>query len=457
MVALLIAVFLIGYFFIAVEHSIRVNKTASALITGVLCWIIYILFNQHFISISDLPSAFTDTVKAHGLQFSDSAKLLTYYTAHYQLLNRFAEIGNILFFLLGAMTIVEIIDTYDGFAVITDKLKAVKQVHILWIVGMITFFLSATLDNLTTTIVMISVLRKLIDGRENRLFFTGIVVIAANAGGAWTPIGDVTTTMLWIGGQITAVHIMKVLFLPSLVCLLAPLIYLSVFKMKGNVGRPAFVASEKITVSIDPFHQRLILFMGIGGLILVPVLKATIDLTAFMGMMFSLSILWITSELISRKHNNIEHTTTHITKALKRVDTPSILFFLGILMAVAALQSAGLLSSLAAHLDQWIGNQTIIVLVIGLLSSIIDNVPLVAAGMGMYNLPTDSFFWEFLAYCAGTGGSCLIIGSAAGVAAMGLEKIDFMWYMKKMSILALLGYFAGAIVYILTNSFFMSH
>lgn len=452
MVALLIIVFLIGYFFIAIEHPIKVNKTATALITGTLCWIIYISFNKYFITISNVPAAFIDTIKDQGLHFKNTTELLTHYAAHYQLLHHFAEVSNILFFLLGAMTIVEIIDTYDGFAVITDRIKAVNKVNLLWLVALITFFLSSVLDNLTTTIVLVSVLRKLIKSKKNRLFFVGIVVIAANAGGAWTPIGDVTTTMLWIGGQITAFHIIKVLFLPSLVCLLIPLLYLSIFKMKGNVERPDLDALKKTTVSIDFVHQRLILFMGISGLILVPVLKATIGLTPFMGMMFSLSILWITAELISRKHQDIEHTTTHIVNALKRIDYPSILFFLGILMAVASLQSAGLLNLLANHLNDWIGNQTIIVLIIGLLSSIIDNVPLVAAGMGMYDFPQNDFFWEFLAYCAGTGGSCLIIGSAAGVAAMGLEKIDFIWYMKKMSILALMGYFSGAIVYILIAS-----
>ncbi len=456
MITLLVAVFIIGYIFIAIEHPIKVNKSATALVTGVLCWGIYILFAGDFISITDIPAAFMDTIKEEGIHLSSTSAFLTQYASHYQLLHHFAEVCNILFFLLGAMTIVEIIDTYDGFSVITNRIKAVKKSNLLWLIGLITFFLSSALDNLTTTIVMVSLLRKLIADKKDRLFFAGIIVIAANAGGAWTPIGDVTTTMLWIGGQITATNIMKVLFLPSLICILVPLTYLSFFKMKGSVQRPALETSGKIAVATNPFHQRLILFMGIGGLILVPVLKTMVGLTPFMGVMFSLSIVWITAELISRKHKNTEHTTTHVVNALKRVDTPSILFFLGILMAVAALQSAGLLASLAQHLDAWIGNQSIIVLIIGLLSSIIDNVPLVAAGMGMYHFPTNSFFWEFLAYCAGTGGSCLIIGSAAGVAAMGLEKIDFIWYMKKMSVLALMGYFAGAIVYILTDHFFLA-
>ncbi len=453
MIALLIAIFIIGYFLIAVEHPIKINKSATALITGTLCWIIYILFANHFIDLSDLPAAFLETAKEKGLDLTNSVALIHEYAAHYQLLEHFAEIGNILFFLLGAMTIVELIDTYNGFSIITNRIHALKKSKLLWIIGLTTFFLSAVLDNLTTTIVMISLLRKLVDSKEDKLFFAGIIVIAANAGGAFTPIGDVTTTMLWIGGQITAANIMKTLFLPSLVCLLVPLTYLSLFKMKGNVSRPAVVQGEKTSFAIDYSHQLIILCTGIGGLIAVPILKTVVGLTPFMGMMFSLSIIWIVAELISRKYKDDEHTTTHVVKALKRIDTPSILFFLGILMAVAALQSAGLLGELAIHLKTWIGNQTIIVLIIGLLSSIIDNVPLVAAGMGMYDFPTNHFFWEFLAYCAGTGGSILIIGSAAGVAAMGLEKIDFIWYAKKMSILALMGYFGGALVYILIEHF----
>lgn len=454
MINLLIILFVLGYLLIAIESIIKINKAAIALALGVSCWLIYILFVQDFYQFADLPAAFLDRFTEEKIAMSEPLALLTQFAADYQLLNHFGEIANILFFLLGAMTIVEIIDTYDGFAIITDRIHAVKKVKLLWIISLLTFFLSAVLDNLTTTIVMVTLLDKLIADQKDRLFMAGIIVIAANAGGAWTPIGDVTTTMLWIGGQITAANIMKVLFIPSLICLVLPLTYLTLFKMKGNVERPEVHQRSK-TSTHSVKAQRTMLIMGVCGLILVPILKAAAHLQPFMGMMFSLSILWMTAEIISRKSKGQEYASTHIIKALQRVDTSSILFFLGILMAVAALQSTGILISLANHLENWIGNESLIVMAIGLLSSIVDNVPLVAAGMGMYDYPTDHFFWEFLAYCAGTGGSCLIIGSAAGIAAMGLERIDFIWYMKNLSLLALLGYFGGAGAYILIERILM--
>ncbi len=422
MTALLIIIFVLGYIAIALEHSIKINKAATALITGVLCWSVYILFSPDKQLISE------------------------------ELSHHLGELSGILFFLLGAMTIVELIDAHDGFDIITTRIKQTDKRKLLWIIGFITFFLSAILDNLTTTIVVISLLRKLIKDDKDRLFFAGIVVVAANAGGAWSPIGDVTTTMLWIGGQITASNIIAKLFFPSIICLTVPLVYLS-FKLKGRIERPLLEHnSNKLILSQK--SQYIVFFSGVMVLLFVPVFKTVTHLPPFMGILFGLSILWIITEVLHGNKNEEEKHSLSVVHALRKIDTPSILFFLGILISIAALQSAGILTHLAQWLSTTLGNDNTIVLTIGLLSSIIDNVPLVAASQGMYELtqyPTDHYFWEFLAYSTGTGGSALIIGSAAGVAAMGMEKISFLWYLKKISLLALLGYFAGAITYILQH------
>jgi Na+/H+ antiporter NhaD/arsenite permease-like protein len=372
-----------------------------------------------------------------------------------QLYEHLGQISGILFFLLGAMTIVELIDAHDGFDVITSKIKTKDKRKLLWVVSIVTFFLSAVLDNLTTTIVMVSLLRKLIKDKETRMFFVGMVVIAANAGGAWTPIGDVTTTMLWIGGQITTVNIMIKLILPSLVCLIVPMIFLS-FRIKGKIEAPEVIENMERDKTSN-FEQKLILGLGIGALIFVPVFKTITHLPPFLGMLFGLGILWVVTEIIHKNKNDADKDVYSVVHALRKADVPSVLFFLGILIAISALESTHQLADLAAYMDKTIGNLDIIVISIGLLSAIVDNVPLVAATMGMYDLktfPTDHYFWEFIAYCAGTGGSCLIIGSAAGVAAMGMEKIDFLWYMKKISLLALLGYFAGAFFYMAQHYLF---
>lgn len=422
MTALLIIIFVLGYIAIAIEHTIKINKAATALITGVLCWSVYILFSPDKQLISE------------------------------ELSHHLGELSGILFFLLGAMTIVELIDAHDGFDIITTRIKQTDKRKLLWIIGFITFFLSAILDNLTTTIVVISLLRKLIKDDKDRLFFAGIVVVAANAGGAWSPIGDVTTTMLWIGGQITASNIIAKLFFPSIICLTVPLVYLS-FKLKGRIERPLLEHnSNKLILSQK--SQYIVFFSGVMVLLFVPVFKTVTHLPPFMGILFGLSILWIITEVLHGNKNEEEKHSLSVVHALRKIDTPSILFFLGILISIAALQSAGILTHLAQWLSTTLGNDNTIVLTIGLLSSIIDNVPLVAASQGMYELtqyPTDHYFWEFLAYSTGTGGSALIIGSAAGVAAMGMEKISFLWYLKKISLLALLGYFAGAITYILQH------
>jgi Na+/H+ antiporter NhaD/arsenite permease-like protein len=381
------------------------------------------------------------------------------------LLHHLSEISSILFFLIGAMTIVELVDAHEGFSVITDKIKTTKKVKLMWIICVLSFFFSAALDNLTTSIVMVSLLRKLIEDKKDRWFFAGMVVVAANAGGAWSPIGDVTTTMLWIKGQITAAGIIKVLIIPSIFTLLAPLAILS-FRMKGNVTRPVRVESaDHYTDPTTPFERNFVFFAGVAGLIFVPIFKTVTHLPPFMGMMLSLGVLWLITDIIHRrKPSEVRHELS-VLGVVRKIDTPSVLFFLGILLAVASLQSMGQLGDLAIALDNSIGTNTesgvyAVSIIIGLLSSIVDNVPLVAAAMGMYEVTTtglfmvDGVFWEFLAYCAGTGGSALIIGSAAGVAVMGLEKIPFGWYLKNISLLALVGYFAGAAVYILERTLF---
>ena len=421
----IIIVFILGYLFITLEHSININKAATALLTGVLCWTLYI--------------------------FSSTDPHLV----NEQLTEHLGEISGILFFLMGAMTIVELIDAHDGFDVITDAITTLSKKKLLWIICFLAFFLSAVLDNLTTTIVMVSLLRKLIDDKKDRMLFIGMIVIAANAGGAWSPIGDVTTTMLWIGGQVTTKNIIINLFIPSLICLIVPLLAVS-FTVKGNIERPISANSnDKKPASF--FQRKVIFFSGLGILLFVPVFKTVTHLPPFMGMLFGLGSLWVISELIHKDKDEFDKDTYSVLHALRKIDMPSVLFFLGILIAISAIQSTGQLGQLASFMDAKIANINLIVISIGLLSSIVDNVPLVAASMGMYDLqtyPTDHYFWEFLAYCAGTGGSALIIGSAAGVAAMGMEKIDFFWYVKKISWLALIGYFAGAFTYILQHNIF---
>ena len=425
MIALIIAIFVAGYLAIATEHFINVNKAASALVTGVLCWVVYIL------SVPD-----KDIVSE-------------------QLTEHLGELSGILFFLMGAMTIVELIDAYNGFEIITKRINQRSKRKLLWIISFITFFLSPMLDNLTTTIVMISLIRKLLDDPKDRLLFAGMIVLASNAGGAWSPIGDVTTTMLWIGGQITAANIILKLILPSLACVIVPLWVLS-FRLKGNVQRPD-TANDQNGLAVSSRIQHIIFFSGVIILILVPVFKTLTHLPPYMGILIGLGILWIITEIMHGKKDSEDKHFLSVAYALRKIDSPSILFFLGILMSIAALEATGVLTSLAGWMDNHIPNTNIIVISFGLLSSIIDNVPLVAASQGMYDLtqyPTDHYFWEFIAYCTGTGGSILIIGSAAGVAAMGMEKISFFWYLKRFSFLALLGYFAGAGIYLLQESLF---
>jgi Na+/H+ antiporter NhaD/arsenite permease-like protein len=363
-----------------------------------------------------------------------------------------SAVAAILFFLLGAMTIVELIDAHDGFQIIVEKIETTHKRKLVWMTAFITFFLSAVLDNLTTSIVMVSLLRKLVADKEERWKLAGLVVIAANAGGAWSPIGDVTTTMLWLGGQITALAIITKTFLPGLVCLLVPAFFIS-RKMPGKGKKPEPIETN-LNFTTSKTERNTVFFIGICSLLLVPVFKAITGLPPYMGILFGLAIMWVVTEMINHKKDEEEKGTLSVNHALRKIDTPSILFFLGILLSIAALESTGILSKLAAGLNSSVGNINIINIGIGLLSAVVDNVPLVAAVQGMYPLeqfPSGHYFWEFLAYTAGTGGSCLIIGSASGIAVMGIEKIGFFWYLKKIGWLALLGFLAGAGVFIICN------
>ena len=418
MLIALAAIFVIAYAAIALEHPLGVNKSASALLGAGLLWTVY--------------AVATGDHALVGRQLDESV----------------GSTAQIVFFLIGAMTIVEVIDAHDGFEVITSLIRTTSQVTLIWLIGFVTFFLSAILDNLTTTIVMISLIQKLIARRDDRLLFASLIVIAANAGGAWTVIGDVTTTMLWIGGQITPVKIMGAVFLPSLLNLLVPLAFIS-FSLRGKTIAPP--PKDNGVLAVGRFERNLMFYLGLGTLIAVPVFKAVTHLAPFMGILFGLGVLWLVGEIVHRHKDEHVRQPLTLVHALTRIDMSSIVFFVGILLAVACLDHAGLLSMVAKWLDAAIGRQDIIVIVLGLLSAIIDNVPLVAATMGMYDLahyPPDSFIWEFIAYCAGTGGSILIIGSAAGVAAMGLERIEFLWYARRIAGPALAGYLAGAVVYI---------
>ncbi|MFV0598571.1 MAG: sodium:proton antiporter NhaD [Bacteroidales bacterium] len=431
---LMIVIFIVGYCAIALEHPIKINKSATALLLAVILWSVYALMGPGF--------------------------------EHETILSHLGETAEIVFFLLGAMTIVEIVDRHEGFRIITDKIHTKSKRKLLWIIGILTFFMSAVLDNMTTAIVICALLRKLIDDKHDRWFFCGIVILAANSGGAWSPIGDVTTIMLWIKGNITAMGIIMETFIPSLVSLLVPLIAIT-FMLKGNVERPQQSEDNEL-VTINSKQSLLILCLGVGALLFVPVFKTITHLPPYLGILFGLGVLWVVTEImhVSNKEN---YSRLNVSAIITRVDVPSVLFFLGILMAVASLQTAGHLEMLSKSLDK-LGNIYIIDIIIGLASSVIDNVPLVAAALGMYpvadaaqiaanpelvHFAQDGAFWEFLAYCAGTGGSILIIGSAAGVAVMGMEKIDFIWYLKKISLWALLGYFAGAGVFVLISKFIL--
>ena len=423
MLTALVVVFIVAYAAIALEHPLKINKSASALVGAGLLWTIYALATgDHHLVSEQLGESLTGTAQ-------------------------------IVFFLMGAMAIVEVVDAHNGFEVITQRIRTTKLSTLMWLVGFVTFFLSSVLDNLTTTIVMISLMRKLLAKHDDRLFFAGIIVIAANSGGAWSPIGDVTTTMLWIGGQITALAIIKSVLLPALVSMVIPLA-ITAFVLRGKPLESPVSAAGENGIKTSEFERNLMFFLGIGILVAVPAFKTITHLPPFMGILFGLGILWLVGDLVHRHKEDEFKQHLTLVHALSKIDMSSLVFFVGILLSVATLEHTHILSSLAGWLNETVGRQDVIVLIIGMVSAIVDNVPLVAASMGMYSLsefPADHFLWQFLAYCAGTGGSILIIGSAAGVAAMGLEKIHFFWYVKKISGLALVGYFAGAGVYLLQH------
>lgn len=423
----MVVVFVIGYFFIAMEHTFKINKSATALLLAVAMWTLYVAIGGFHAG------------ENHGV-----------------LIEALGDTAEILFFLLGAMTIVETIDQHGGFSIITDRITTKSKRKLLWVISILTFFMSAVLDNLTTSIVMCALLRKLVSDKRDRWLFGGAVILAANSGGAWSPIGDVTTIMLWIKGNISAVGVIKETLLASIVCLIVPTLGISTM-LKGELEKTPEVQTGSSVSLISKLQSKIVFGIGVGFLVFTPVFKTITHLPPYMGILLGLSVLWIVTELMHKRRPEV-YQRMNIGTVITRVDTPSVLFFLGILMAVSCLSSAGHLRLLAQGLDG-LGNFYLTDLIIGALSSIVDNVPLVAAAMGMYDIAPaghfamDGAFWEFLAYCAGTGGSLLIIGSAAGVAVMGMEKIDFVWYLKHISIWALLGYLAGAGTYILMSLF----
>ena len=409
-----LSVFIIGYLGIVFEHTIKLNKSAVALTLAALCWSFYFIGSSQ-------PLAQDLQILGHHV----------------------SDISQIIFFLMGAMTLVEMVDSHKGFTLVTNLIQTTSTRKLLWLVSFITFFLSAILDNLTTTILMISLLRKLIPVAKERMLLCCVVVVMANAGGAWTPIGDVTTTMLWINGQISSLAIMKSLIIPSIISVLVPLLYFT-FQVKGKCSKP-----EKKELKTSEPGTTLVFAIGVGGLVFVPIFKAITGLPPFMGILLALGVLWIVTDLLHYKDKR-EHL--QVPTILSRIDTPSILFFLGILLGVSALQAAGMLNSLAAYLSAEVSSLPMIATLLGIFSAIIDNVPLVAATMGMYPLtefPPDHTLWHMIAYAAGTGGSLLIIGSSSGVAMMGLEKVSFFYYMKKMTLPVLVGYLAGMGVYLI--------
>jgi Na+/H+ antiporter NhaD/arsenite permease-like protein len=448
MFILMIVVFIIGYVCIALEHPLHINKSATALLLGTIMWTLLVLGD---------PISFPAYTEFQEYLHQHPGETFVSWLTHVSLIEHLGAVAEILFFLMGAMTIVEIVDVHEGFRIITDKINTTKKTTLLWIIGLITFFMSAVLDNLTASIVMIALLRKLIGDKKDRWFFAGIVILAANAGGAWSPIGDVTTIMLWIAGKISVGQIITATFPASIVSITIPVLILSM-TMKGHISRPETSAENTYRFAIAKNERNLVFFLGVGSLLFVPVFKTLTHLPPYLGMLGGLGILWIVVGFMHKRRPESDYNRLSVNNILSRIDTPSILFFLGILMAVNALQTCGQLGMLSASLDKISmdepGKYYFITTIIGILSSIVDNVPLVAGAMGMYDFPMDHYFWEFLAYAAGTGGSILIIGSAAGVAVMGMEKIDFIWYLKKFSWLALIGYLAGAAVYILQKNFF---
>ena len=451
----IIGIFIFGYFAITIEHVIKVDKLVPALITMTILWAIIAL------GIEDFPNWFDPG--SHGLVegFLNFPLEEKQHLLENTLLHHLGKTSEILIFLIGAMTIVEIIDHFNGFAVIRDLIKFKSKIAILWVFSILAFFLSAIIDNLTATIVLISILQKLVSNRSLRLWYAGLIVIAANAGGAWSPIGDVTTTMLWIGKKVTTPELISHLLIPSIVCMVVSSGIASLLPVfKGNI---TLKKSEDDTRNR---FSRNILIIGLLAIISVPVFKIVTHLPPYIGMMLGLGVVSIfaeiysnskfgLSEITSSDHDELLKSSSHVSpvhNALSKIELPSILFFLGILMAVAALESLGILFQLALDLKQTISLDTLVI-IMGVASAIIDNVPLVAASLGMFTEPIDDQLWHFIAYSAGTGGSMLIIGSAAGVVAMGMEKINFFWYLKKIGWIAFLGFISGAATFMILRNF----
>lgn len=427
MLTAVILCFIVGYALIVFEHPLHLDKSVPALLMGSTCWAL--------LSLSGLD------VFDHHHHVADLDGIL---------LHHVGKTAEILIFLIGAMTIVELVDLHKGFAVITNQIKTRKKSKMLWIICILAFFLSATLDNLASTIVLVSLLRRLVPNKTERLWFVSMAVIAANAGGAWSPIGDVTTTMLWIGERVSTLGLIEHLVIPSLACVMVPVLIASRMKpFRGDITGMITGINEAEDAKL--LSSRTMLIVGVGGLIFVPIFKTITHLPPYVGMMFSLGIVWLVSEYI-HPEENFDSSRKHLYSAhhaLSRIEMNSIIFFLGILMAVASLESLGVLRTAAEWMDTNIPNQDLVVMLLGVFSALIDNVPLVAASMGMYTAEMDAKLWHFIAYCAGTGGSMLIIGSAAGVAAMGMERIDFIWYLKNIAWLALVGFVAGAAAFLL--------
>ncbi|WP_047547950.1 sodium:proton antiporter NhaD [Psychroserpens sp. Hel_I_66] len=465
METIIIIVFILGYLAITIEHTIKIDKLIPALVMMAISWALISLGIDSFSEWFDSSS--------HGLVdgFASLGHEDKMHWMEETLLHHLGKTAEILVFLLGAMTIVEIIDYFDGFSTIKSFIKTKSKKRILWIFGFLAFFLSAIIDNLTATIVLISILQKLVYDRDVRIWYAGLIIIAANAGGAWSPIGDVTTTMLWIGKKVTTGHLFVYLFLPSLICMLVPFFIASFMPaFKGKLDQST---DDRADQPKSKFSSTM-LYLGLGGIVSVPIFKTVTHLPPYVGMMLALGIVAIFAEIYSNSKFSMtevddaesqahaHHSPVH--HSLSKIELPSILFFLGILMAVAALESLGILFGFAGTLQDTMpmlgtelhhgGVSDLVVLLLGVGSAVIDNVPLVAASLGMFSEPIDNELWHFIAYSAGTGGSMLIIGSAAGVVAMGMEKIDFFWYLKKISWLALVGFLAGAVVFMFTRTIF---
>ena len=473
MVIMMVLTFVAGYILIALEHDIGINKAATAIILGMSLWVMYMFSGDGVIAGFNAEEFGRFIENNKELAASSTAKQCAKFVSNFQVVEYLGEFTQIIFYLIGAMTIVEVIDVHGGFSFVTNKITTANKRKLLWILAFVTFFMSAVLDNLTTAIVMVMLLRKLVATKRERWLYAAVIIIAANSGGAWTPTGDVTTIMLWINENITTLSTMGSLFLPSVASIAVPLLFVSYKLGKGDVEPPAIVAKQMAAAYISSRSRLTILIMGIAAFLCVPVFKAVTGLPPFMGVMIALGVIWVYVDNLYRKNSEIPPQYQHkIHSVMGRIDMATIVFFIGILMAVAALQCAGVLGIVSAFLDKNVHDVYVINTIIGALSSIVDNVPLVAGAMGMYAMPSheaaaaaseaayafnfvqDGIFWQTLAYCAGVGGSILIIGSAAGVVVMGLEKITFVWYMKTISPTMLLGYLSGILVYAAQKSVF---